>query len=148
MDRKQFIFSYSGGVAAAWLLTSLQACSKAYYAATTSKGKQVNVALSEFATQDKNRNTVYRSFVLVKAEQLSYPIVVYRKSESDFVALYTECTHRGCELNPAPNGLQCPCHGSEFSKEGKVLNPPAEKDLLSFPVHLEKDFLSIQISPA
>lgn len=144
MDRKQFLFSCSGGLAAVWM----QGCSKAYYASATAIGKQLKVALSEFSTIDKSGNTVFRSFVLVRDERLNFPIVIYRLDEKNYKALYTECTHRGCELNTAPNGMQCPCHGSEFSKEGKVLSPPAERDLISFPVSLEKDFITIEIPKA
>lgn len=42
-----------------------------------------------------------------------------------------KCTHLGCmlHLNTAENSWDCPCHGSRFSKDGKVLNGPAVKPL-------------------
>jgi cytochrome b6-f complex iron-sulfur subunit len=43
-----------------------------------------------------------------------------------------ECTHKGCELIPQGDYLVCPCHGSEFSNNGQVLNPPAEDNLKTF----------------
>ena len=144
MDRKQFLFSCSGGLAA----VCMQGCAKAYYATSTTSGKQLKVAFSEFSTTDKSGNIVFRSFVLVREERLNFPVVIYRVDEKTYKALYTECTHRGCELNAAPNGLQCPCHGSEFSKDGKVLSPPAESDLITFPVSIEKDFITIEIPKA
>ncbi len=146
MDRKRFIFSCGGSVAAIWLTASLQSCSKAYYANATVAETKINIPLSEFSTQDKNGNTVYRTFVLVKTERLNFPVAVYRKDEGNYSALYLECTHRGCELNPSANGLQCPCHGSEFSNEGKVLSPPAENDLVRFPVRIEKDFITVELT--
>ncbi len=39
------------------------------------------------------------------------------------------CTHLGCVLEKAEEGFQCPCHGSFFDEEGKVLYGPAAKDL-------------------
>jgi len=39
------------------------------------------------------------------------------------------CTHMGCTLNLSGNKLLCPCHGAEFSLDGKVLVGPARDNL-------------------
>ena len=41
------------------------------------------------------------------------------------------CPHMGCALkwNTAEHSWDCPCHGSRFSEDGKVLNNPANGDL-------------------
>lgn len=41
------------------------------------------------------------------------------------------CPHLGCALkwNPAEHSWDCPCHGSRFSEEGKVIDNPANGDL-------------------
>lgn len=41
------------------------------------------------------------------------------------------CPHLGCALkwNPQENTWDCPCHGSRFTKEGRVINNPANGDL-------------------
>ncbi len=43
------------------------------------------------------------------------------------------CPHLGCALkwNPAEHSWDCPCHGSRFSENGKVLDGPANGDLRS-----------------
>ncbi|MGN0595966.1 MAG: FAD-dependent oxidoreductase [Ruminiclostridium sp.] len=43
------------------------------------------------------------------------------------------CPHLGCALkwNPAEHSWDCPCHGSRFSEDGKVLDNPANGDLKS-----------------
>ncbi len=46
------------------------------------------------------------------------------------VAQSSICTHRGCKLDPRPDGsFHCKCHGSNFNAEGKVIDPPARRDL-------------------
>lgn len=41
------------------------------------------------------------------------------------------CPHLGCALkwNPAEHTWDCPCHGSRFTQDGKVINNPAKKDI-------------------
>lgn len=41
------------------------------------------------------------------------------------------CTHLGCALkwNPWEHSWDCPCHGSRFTGNGKLINNPAKKDL-------------------
>lgn len=41
------------------------------------------------------------------------------------------CPHMGCALvfNPWENTWECPCHGSRFSQQGKLLSGPAQQDL-------------------
>ena len=41
------------------------------------------------------------------------------------------CSHLGCELqwNEEEQSFDCPCHGSRFSREGELLDNPAQVDL-------------------
>lgn len=40
------------------------------------------------------------------------------------------CPHMGCALkwNPAEHSWDCPCHGSRFTKDGKLIDNPAQKN--------------------
>lgn len=51
-------------------------------------------------------------------------------------ALYMVCTHLGClyKWSPADNRFQCPCHNSQFSREGTLLCGPASRGLDQFVV--------------
>lgn len=48
-----------------------------------------------------------------------------------FMSAKHRCPHLGCALkwNPAEHSWDCPCHGSRFSEEGKVLDNPANGDI-------------------
>ena len=41
------------------------------------------------------------------------------------------CTHLGCVVpwNKAENKFKCPCHGSQYNNEGKVIRGPAPLSL-------------------
>ena len=43
------------------------------------------------------------------------------------------CPHLGCALkwNPQEHSWDCPCHGSRFTEEGKLIDNPATGDLKS-----------------
>ncbi len=45
------------------------------------------------------------------------------------------CPHLGCVLkwNPWERSWDCPCHGSRFDREGKLLDGPSQGDLPHFP---------------
>ncbi len=65
-------------------------------------------------------------------------VFLFRKGNS-FSAVSAVCTHLGCTVNLAPNGFQCPCHGSIFDKNGAVLGGPAPASLAWFEVTLSRD---------
>jgi nitrite reductase/ring-hydroxylating ferredoxin subunit len=59
------------------------------------------------------------------------PVAAYRDEAGELSLHSAVCTHAGCVVHW--NGFErcwdCPCHGSQFSPEGEVLNGPAAKPL-------------------
>ena len=56
-----------------------------------------------------------------------------------FRCLSAVCTHLGCTVDHAGEGFHCPCHGSTFDGQGKVLGGPAPRALTWFMVTMSKD---------
>lgn len=56
------------------------------------------------------------------------------RDEKGVFAQSAVCTHLGCltRANAKEDGFFCPCHGSEFSLDGKVRGGPAPKPLEHF----------------
>lgn len=55
----------------------------------------------------------------------------YRDEDGILYIVNTTCPHMGCELNwnAAECSWDCPCHGSRFSYDGKIIEGPAVKQL-------------------
>lgn len=71
-------------------------------------------------------------------------VAVLRQGESVY-ALNLVCTHLGCTVNVTPTGLVCPCHGSRFDKEGKVLEGPADRPLERYRVEADGELYRIVV---
>jgi glycine/D-amino acid oxidase-like deaminating enzyme/nitrite reductase/ring-hydroxylating ferredoxin subunit len=58
-------------------------------------------------------------------------IAAYRDDEGNLHERSAVCTHLGCvvQWNPTERTWDCPCHGSRFATNGRVINGPAFRDL-------------------
>ncbi|MBC2728481.1 FAD-dependent oxidoreductase [Desulfosporosinus sp.] len=67
----------------------------------------------------------------VVAEVKGHRAGVYKDKDNEFHVVDTTCTHMGCEVqwNDAEHSWDCPCHGSRFTVDGKIVEGPAMKDL-------------------
>lgn len=83
---------------------------------------------------------------LVEVPGLDLPIFVRRSGGAAPTALSTRCMHRGCEVEPVDDRLVCPCHGSEYSLTGAVLQGPTQLPLEPFVVREVDGFLVIDLA--
>ncbi len=144
MNRKEFIqsctFSCLGLLGAAALL---QNCTPSKYIQVSRENDQLKVAKSEFVNLKKNKTSKY---LIVKANTIPYPIVVYRFSDTDYTALLLQCSHQGSELNVNGDILTCPAHGSEFGNKGEVIQGPADQKLQNYKVTSDADHIYINLA--
>ena len=63
--------------------------------------------------------------------QKGEPIAVYKDNSGKTHTVSAVCTHMGCTVgwNNKDKTWDCPCHGSRYDKNGKVIHGPAVKDL-------------------
>lgn len=60
-----------------------------------------------------------------------------------FYALSLVCTHLGCTVTVSEDALSCPCHGSRFDRQGKVLGGPADRPLVRLIVERHGDRVEV-----
>ncbi len=70
-------------------------------------------------------------------------LVVRKETAEDatvrFAAISMVCTHLGCTIGAITGGFRCPCHGSQFDSDGRVMGGPAPRSL---------DWFAVAVDPA
>lgn len=68
-----------------------------------------------------------------------------RLQDGGFLAIHQRCTHLGCNVpwEQTQGAFVCPCHNSQFTVEGDVLNPPAPRPLDLFPITIEEGLVKV-----
>jgi quinol---cytochrome c reductase iron-sulfur subunit, bacillus type len=71
---------------------------------------------------------------------------VVRRSETEITVFSPICTHLGCRYDwqPQASRFVCPCHGSVFALDGKVLAGPAPRPLDTLPAKIENGELYVE----
>lgn len=117
----------------------LQSCSTSQYVTKSQiEGEYLKVLLTEFS--------VGKKYVLVRAEELNFPIYLYQVTPTEYSAVWMECTHQGAELSAHGEVLTCPAHGSEFDKTGQVMQGPAQSNLRKFKTKTDSQYVLIHLS--
>ncbi len=143
MNRKDFILkSCAACVAASSVAALLSSCAATKF----TNGKLIKdgivIDVKKFSLKEANKHRLY---IVVRNDELLFPICVYRFSETDYSAVWMQCAHQGAELNVAGDYLQCPAHGSEYDNRGRVTSGPADRDLRTFPVTINNNQLFIDL---
>lgn len=70
-----------------------------------------------------------------------YPNILMKKSDGTVNAMSMLCTHVccQCEYSGSSNEILCPCHGSVFDQNGKVLRGPAQQPLPSVELSIDSN---------
>ena len=80
----------------------------------------------------------------------SFPeIVVTRVPNDQFNAVTSRCTHQGCTVEPydvSTQVINCFCHGSQYTSDGRVLRGPAPSPLTKYKATFDGNkFVAIEI---
>lgn len=74
-------------------------------------------------------------------------LIVFRNSDNSLSTVSLLCTHQGCKVDwqKSSSILYCPCHGSEFTAEGKVVKGPAQSPLSNIEVKEERKSILVKV---
>ena len=131
MDRRAFVERSIGAVFGA---SMLGACASLVTRTITPVDGALRLALVHYPEL-----TTEGGSLKVLPKGTSDPIYVLALGNRRFVALSPICTHLGCTVEIEQARLVCPCHGSTYDREGKVVRGPAEEALASYRTVLGSD---------
>ncbi len=144
MKRRRFLAGLEGvsvAAVASALGLPLSGCIGFHYVNSTREGNRVLVGRREFGDGGSGGGR----FALVDVPGHDLPIYLYRHDDEVFTAVSTRCMHRGCPVEPVAGHLVCPCHGSEYDNDGRVLKGPTRLPLERFPTRVEGDVVVIEL---
>jgi len=128
MERRDFIktscVTCAGIIGASSLMSLLNSCAPLPVVKTSSKENAMLVPEASFI---ENKN-----MVIVKNPELEFDILLIKKKDNSYSALYMQCTHQNQPLTANKTGLFCSAHGSSFDLEGNVITEPATAPLRKF----------------
>lgn len=136
MGRRQFMNLVLGGSAAVTVLGALYPVA-AYFVPPSSGGAGGGVAAKDALGNDviasaflANHQAGDRELAQGLKGDPTYIVVTDNKEIASY-GLNAVCTHLGCVVpwNVAENKFMCPCHGSQYNAEGKVVRGPAPLSL-------------------
>lgn len=142
MQRRDFIkkscLGCAGILGASSLLSMLSACSPLPVLKLNSTENQIRVPQTSF-TEGQN-------LLVVKNSNVEFDILLVKKKDNTYHALYMQCTHESQPLSATKSGLFCPSHGSAFNLDGEVTVQPATKPLKKFRTETETDQIIIYLT--
>jgi Rieske Fe-S protein len=145
MKRRDFLISScTACLSASAMAGLLSSCRSTQFVSGRLNKDGLLVDKDDFKIKGDSRED-YRAYIVVRHEELKFPVCIYRFSDADYTAIWMQCAHQGAELQVAGSYLQCPAHGSEYNNKGQVTNGPAEKDLRTFPVTVSNNQLFIDL---
>lgn len=144
MKRREFIVSSCTACISMTGLAALTGCRSTQFISGNLNTDGMFINIDDFKIKDKGQ-TGYHPYVVVRNDELKFPICVYRFSDTEYAAIWMQCAHQGAELQAAGTHLHCPAHGSEYDNKGRVTNGPAERDLRTFPVTVNNNQLFIDL---
>ena len=138
MERKEFIRKILVG--GSILLTTpaiLDSCTKTNM--TLPPGVNGHVAELDLSSSKYKSLNAIGGYIYVQS------LIVIHPSDTQYVALSSICTHQSCIVGYNSNykRIVCPCHGSQYDLNGKVLVGPAPRSLKKYTVTLDGSTLVI-----
>ncbi|WP_456385195.1 QcrA and Rieske domain-containing protein [Desulfolithobacter sp.] len=94
-----------------------------------------------FSVPPKPRHVTVKAPLPASGVHIDRDFLLFGDNKTKAHAVSRICTHLGCRVNFLEDRqiIECPCHQSRFTREGRRIAGPARLDLPSYPVEIKKD---------
>lgn len=144
MKRREFTTFVGVGLGTSMLPVALTACN----AQTQNKDKTGTAVSGEGFTEVGSVSQLEQTGQILNEELADGKALVIKNpaNSEELIAVNPTCPHAGCTVTWESDQQKflCPCHDSEFSSDGKVLEGPATEPLASYEVKVEGDSILVK----
>ena len=139
VSRRQFCSGACQAVSGATLATMLAGCGGAGDSPTSPSSRAVDLGVSSGRYTGSGVDVAVSGSALndvggaVLVESIAGVFLLARTASNSFSAIDAVCSHQSCTVSGADGAAYvCPCHGSRYDRNGRVLNGPATAALRQF----------------
>jgi cytochrome b6-f complex iron-sulfur subunit len=139
VSRRRFCAGACQAVSGATLATMFAGCGGAGDSPTSPSSRAVELGVSSGRYTGSGVDVQVSGSALaevggaVLVESIAGVFLVARTAGNSFSAIDAVCSHQSCTVTGADGtAYVCPCHGSRYDRNGRVLNGPATAALRQF----------------
>jgi cytochrome b6-f complex iron-sulfur subunit len=150
LSRRRFCAGACQAVSGATLATMLSGCGGGADSPTSPSSRAVELGVSAGRYTGSGVDVDVSGSALagvggaVLVESVAGVFLLSRSAENSFTAIDAVCSHQSCTVSRADDtGYVCPCHGSRYDRNGRVLNGPAMAALRQFPTRFASGIVTI-----
>lgn len=136
-DRREFVRAGTAAIAVALL----PSCASLVTRRVPIENGSIRLSLGQYPELGESRGSLR-----LLPDGWEDPVYLLVLEGGGFAAVSSVCTHRGCTVDVGGPGLACPCHGSQYDREGRVMRGPANRALTRYPVRVSGDQLIIEVT--
>lgn len=145
MNRSEFLKVCGGACLSVIGIQLLNSCATEHMIQGQIDQKRVKIHHSDFE-ELKDGTVKYRTRVLIQTAELNFPIAVSRSEKGAYSAILLRCTHQGGTLSTNGDLFVCSAHGSEFDRNGTVVQGPANQSLKKLTIETDNTFIYVLLS--
>lgn len=128
MRRRDFVQRATGALAAA----ALPGCASLVATPVTPVNGELRLTIRNFPQLEAPGG-----YLKIRPTGSADALYVLSVDRDRYAVLSPICTHLECTVNVEGAQLRCPCHGSTFDREGRVLRGPAERPLRRYEARVD-----------
>jgi cytochrome b6-f complex iron-sulfur subunit len=148
-SRRDFVKDIVKGVGyvaiGSFVVTYFNACSDdSNPTSPNDNNSDIQITIDITKSENNTLNTIGGTIAITGNALDGNGMLIIRPGQTSVTALSRTCTHQGCTIPNFQNNIStCPCHGSQYSTSGSVVNGPATQSLRKYTSSISDNIITI-----